>query len=187
VSVIGATEREAGRLTPAKAHIEGEELIERLGLPWSFLRPGTFMTNALGWAESIRAGGEVHVPFAHSLAAPIDPADIAAVAVLCLTGKLGTNAGYPLAGPELLSPADQVEVIATAIGKPLKVAEVPAAAMRQNMIKSGMPAELVDGLFASLEGDRVEARLFPTVEEVTGRPPRSFADWLGDNLAAFTG
>jgi len=190
LSVVGAQDRAHALRTPARMHLEGEQAFQQDGLEWSFLRPGTFMSNALGWADSIRAESVVHTPFARVVAAPIDPADVAEVAVHCLTGRLPVNTGYPLSGPERLSPADQVDQLAAALGRPLKLDEVPDEAVRQKMIGSGLPAELVTGLFDSLEGDddqRPEARVFSTVPDVLGRPATTFADWIDRHLAAFRG
>jgi uncharacterized protein YbjT (DUF2867 family) len=188
LSVVGTQDREHALRTPAKMHLAGEDAIRQAGLSYTFLRPGTFMSNALGWADSIKAEGVVHTPFARVPAVPVDPADVAEVAVRCLTGRLPAGVGYPLSGPERLSPADQVEQLSAALGRQLKIAEIPDDQMRQNMVRSGLPAELVDGLFQSLEGDddkRPEAQVFNTVPELLGRPARTFADWLGERLDAF--
>lgn len=63
-----------------------ERLIATSGLQWTFLRPGMFATNALGWwAPQIRAGDVVRWPYLEVPTAPIDERDIAAVAVHTLT------------------------------------------------------------------------------------------------------
>jgi uncharacterized protein YbjT (DUF2867 family) len=190
LSVIGAQDRAHAMRTPARMHVAGEDAIRQAGLNYTFLRPGTFMSNALGWAESIRAEGVVHTPFARVPAAPIDPADLVEVAVRSLTGQLPVNTGYPLSGPERLSPADQVEQLSAALGRQLKIAEIRDEAMRQGMVKSGIPAELVDGLFDSLERPdekRPEAQLFDTVPELLGRPAGTFAEWVTEHLDVFRG
>jgi (4-alkanoyl-5-oxo-2,5-dihydrofuran-3-yl)methyl phosphate reductase len=187
LSVVGAQDREHAQRTPARMHLAGEEAFQQAGLACTFLRPGTFMSNALGWADSIRAEGVVHTPFARVQAAPIDPVDVAEMAVRSLTGRLPYG-GYPLSGPERLSPADQVEQLSAALGRQLKIVEIPDDAMRQNMVRSGLPEELVDGLFQSLEGDddrRPEAQLFPTVQDALGRPAGTFGEWLTEHLDAF--
>jgi uncharacterized protein YbjT (DUF2867 family) len=190
LSVVGAQDREHALRTPARMHLVGEDAIRQVGLTCTFLRPGTFMSNALGWIDSVKAEGVVHTPFARVPAVPVDPADVAEVAMRCLTGRLPADTGYPLSGPERLSPADQVEQLSAALGRQLKIAEIPDDQLRQNMVRSGMPAELVDGLFASLEGDddkRPEAQVFSTVPDLLGRPARTFADWLSEHLDAFRG
>jgi uncharacterized protein YbjT (DUF2867 family) len=190
LSVVGAQDPEHAMRTPARMHLAGEEAIRQTGLAYTFLRPGTFMSNALGWAESIRKEGVVHTPFARVPAAPIDPLDLAEVAVRSLTGELAVNVGYPLSGPEQLSPADQVEQLSAALGRPLKMAEIPDGVTRQNMVRSGLPAELVDGLLDTLRADddtRPEAQVFSTVPDLLGRPACTFGEWLAAHLDAFRG
>ncbi|MBV9843455.1 MAG: NAD(P)H-binding protein [Kutzneria sp.] len=185
LSVIGAQDRRHGMRSPARGHVEGEVAIEDSGLAWTFLRPGTFMTNALGWAESVRERDTVHAPFGHVPSAPIDPEDIAAVAVRALTEDGHHGRGYPLSGPEVLTPAEQVDRLASAIGRPLRFVPVPDEAIRQKMLGSGMPEEQVAALFDDLGNPRGAATVWPTVSEVTSAPPRAFDEWLADNLGAF--
>ena len=66
-------------------HHQREEIVRDSGIPATFLRPGGFMSNAFDWAPTIRAGGYVIDPVGPGRYASIDPADIAAVAALCLT------------------------------------------------------------------------------------------------------
>ena len=66
-------------------HHEREQLIRVCGIPATFLRPCGFMTNAFDWVPTLREGGYVLDPAGAGRAAPVDPADIAAVAAVTLT------------------------------------------------------------------------------------------------------
>src|SRR6187455_3119759 len=95
-----------------------EHLIVKSGVEWTFLRPGMFASNAVGWwASQIREGDVVHWPYADLPTAPIHEADIAAVAVraLCESGHAGAD--YVLTGPQALTQAQQVSTIGWAIGR----------------------------------------------------------------------
>ena len=53
-------------------------------------------------------------------------------------------------------------------------------------MSASMPAPYVDAFFSFyVEGKLDESVVLPTVEEVTGRPPRTFAQWAAANTAAF--
>jgi hypothetical protein len=55
------------------------------------------------------------------------------------------------------------------------------------MIAQGMPPEGADAVLAA-SGSGASQRgmtVFPTVERVTGRPPRSYTEWVGAHLDAF--
>jgi hypothetical protein len=53
-------------------------------------------------------------------------------------------------------------------------------------MSASMPAEYVDAFFSFFaDGTLDESEVLPTVEEVTGRPPRSFAAWAEEHAEAF--
>lgn len=79
-------------------HHEREQAVRASGIPATFLRPGGFMTNALDWLPAIRDGGYVLDPAGPGRYAPIDPADIAAVAALALTSDGHQGREYVLTG-----------------------------------------------------------------------------------------
>lgn len=185
LSVLGAA-REQGT-TLDRWHRESEKNIEASGLPWTFVRPGAFASNALAWIPSIKAQGMVFSPAGEGKSAPIDPHDIAGVAVKALTSPGHEGKAYGLTGPETLSTGEQVAKIGAAIGRPLRFVDVPPAAAREGMLKSGMPALLADALLEYMALTRAgnAAILTTTVADVLGRPARTFDAWLHDHVAAF--
>jgi hypothetical protein len=49
-----------------------------------------------------------------------------------------------------------------------------------------MPKEYVDASFRFfVDGTTDETTVWPTVEEITGRPPRSFETWATEHAAEF--
>jgi uncharacterized protein YbjT (DUF2867 family) len=121
-------------------------------------------------------------------AAPIDPADIAAVAALVLTEDGHQGAQYALTGDEALTVTEQVRILAAAIGRDIEVREVstPAVAVRFRY-PDGAPQALADALIEGLTLMRADTAGFrtDTVKRLLGRRPRSFADWCARNASAF--
>ena len=68
----------------ARYHILSEESVRESGLSWTFLRPSSFMSNALQWIPQLRAGDLVRESFADVRVAAVDPHDIAAVVIEAL-------------------------------------------------------------------------------------------------------
>ncbi|MFE9320526.1 NAD(P)H-binding protein [Nocardia sp. NPDC052278] len=169
-------------------HLERERIVAESGIPVTVLRPGGFMTNALAWAQTIRSGGAVLDPTGPGRYAPIDPADIAAVAaeVLIRDGHRGMT--YTLTGTETYTVAEQVATIARTIGRAIEVHE---AATPQEALESRYPggappalaAAIIEG-FELMRADTVGFRT-DTVSELLGRSPRRFADWCVRNADAF--
>jgi len=171
-------------------HREREELIRASGIPATFLRPGGFMTNAFDWLPTLRAGGYVLDPVGPGRVAPIDPADIAAVAAVTLTEDGHGGEQYLLTGGETFTVAEQVQILAKATGRDIEIRAVatPAEAVRFRY-PHGAPQALADALIEGLtlmRADTVGVRT-DTVRRLLGRAPRTFADWCARNAAAFPG
>jgi (4-alkanoyl-5-oxo-2,5-dihydrofuran-3-yl)methyl phosphate reductase len=169
-------------------HRAGEDAVRESGVPWTFLRPTGFMSNALQWAATIAGRDTVFHPYADGRVSLIDPRDIAAAAVTVLTGPGHEGRAYPLCGPEALGPADEVAILAEVLGRPLRYVEVSPEAAHRAMTDHGMPAELADavvakgatGLQTGVAGsDDVLRRLIAT-------EPRTFRDWARDHRDAFS-
>lgn len=167
-------------------HLNGEREVRESGIPWTFLRPGQFMTNALSWAESIKTQGVVREPYAHVKQAPIDPRDIAACAVSVLTSDGHEGKAYPLSGPEALSIEEQVACIAEVTGRQINVINVPPEVARAEWLDQGYPVMMVDGILKHMGDENgVHGKVFPFVEELTGRPARTFREWAAEHADMF--
>jgi uncharacterized protein YbjT (DUF2867 family) len=168
-------------------HHDREEIIRASGIPATFLRPGGFMTNALDWTATIRDGYVVD-PIGPGRFAPIDPADIAAVAAAVLTQPGHEGRAYSLTGSEVLTVADQAEMIAEVTGLPIEVRAPasPAEAVRSRF-PAGAPQALVDAItegFLLMREDTAGFRT-DTVSRLLGRAPGTFRDWCARNADAF--
>lgn len=165
--------------------IRSEQAVRRSGLAWTFLRPVSFMTNALQWLPQLRAGDVVRAPFAEVPIATIDPADIASVAAEALTGDGHAGEAYALTGPEALTPADRLAVLADVLGRPL-VFEAESNDDARTRMLGEMPERYVNAFFSFfVDGTLDETTVQPTVEEVTGRLARTFRQWANENAEAF--
>ena len=100
----------------------------------------------VGADEGIKAQGAVFGPGGHGKSAPINPHDISSVAAKALATRGHEGETYVLTGEELLSAAEQVDIIGAAIGKPLRFVDVPEAGARAGMLKSGIDQVMVDAL-----------------------------------------
>jgi uncharacterized protein YbjT (DUF2867 family) len=142
------------------------------------------------WLPTLRAGGYVLDPVGPGRAAPIDPADIAAVAAVTLTDDGHEGEEYLLTGGETFTVAEQLQVLAKATGRDIEVRAVatPVEAVRFRY-PHGAPQALADALIEGLtlmRADIVGVRT-DTVQRLLGRAPRTFADWCARNAAAFPG
>jgi NAD(P)H dehydrogenase (quinone) len=185
VSALGA--QRGSKMALGRWHAEVEQALRDSGLGWTILQPTSFMQNFLGNAASIKAEGALYGSFGSGRVPFVDAADIAAVGVAVLGGSGHESKTHVLTGGEPLALAEVAERIGGAIGKPVRYVDVPVEAAVQGMTGAGMPEWLARDLgelmafFATGAG----AAVSPAVEQVTGRKPRTFADFLVDNAGAF--
>src|SRR6266508_4275971 len=168
-------------------HRQAEAAVTDGGFDWTLLRPGRFASNALQWVPMIRRGDMVAIPFGTWPAAPIDPADVAAVAVAAFMSDRHRGAAYRLSGPQVLTPEDELRILGENLGRSLRFVEPPAAAARAQMIKYGMPEPVADAVIARvLSDDGSGAEVLPTVASILSRPPATFAHWAKAHTGLFT-
>jgi (4-alkanoyl-5-oxo-2,5-dihydrofuran-3-yl)methyl phosphate reductase len=169
-------------------HLVGERALRLSGLAWTFLRPGSYMSNALHWAQGIRHHGVVHSAYARARASLIDPRDVAAVAVEALVRPGHEGRAHRITGPEALSAADQVARLGAALGRPLRFVESPASSCAAAMGRSGRSPLMIVAALANLGNERLDATrelVLPTVEEIIGRPAHTFDEWAVNHVHAF--
>jgi uncharacterized protein YbjT (DUF2867 family) len=185
LSTIGAAA--PGEVAVAKRHREREQWIEASGIPWTFVRPGFFMSNALRWAPLVKTQGKVFTPSAEGATTPISPHDIAEVARMALTGSGQAGKTYELTGGEVLTARQQTAVLASVLGKPLECIELPMESVLKNQRKSGMPEWLLESMAALWTSVRAGKGGFQneTFRQVTGHAPQTFETWCQENRAAF--
>lgn len=169
-----------------RGHLVVERAVEAAGVEWTHLRPGAFAGNAIWqWGRAIRAGGVVRAAYGDAALAPVHEADIAAVATTALLHGGHAGQRYELTGPQSLTHREQVAVIGQAIGRDIPFVELDPQQAREQLV-AVMPGEIADallGLWAGAVGR--PATVLPTVEQVTGRPGRTFAQWAAEHAGAF--
>lgn len=180
-----AVEMNGGDNHLADRHLAVERAVEETGVEWTHLRPGPFAVNALAWAPSIRAEGVVRAAYGASHQAPIHEADIAEVAVAALLEDGHAGVAYALSGPESLTQTARVAAIGAAIGREIRFEEQAPEDARAQM-RTYMPPPVADMMLEYMaNGVGNPAPIFPAVQDVLGRPGRTFARWAADHAADF--
>ena len=171
-----------------RLHYQIERELQESGLAWTMLRPHHFMQNLLGQADNIinegvvySSSGEGRIPF-------VDTRDIAAVAVVTLTRPGHAGKKYVITGSEALSYRQATEILGRAIGRSLRFVDEPFDEARARLSRAGQPAWLVDSLLAIAAYQRAGGpteTITSVVADLTGRPPRTFAEFARDYAARF--
>ncbi|MEU0569049.1 NmrA family NAD(P)-binding protein [Nonomuraea sp. NPDC005983] len=164
-----------------------EQALAATGLEWTLLNPVEFMANTLQWwAQSIRTEGMIREPFGGRLSAMVHESDIAAVAAAVLTSDGHAGRSYTLTGPEAITTAEKVRILGEAIGSEITFVELTPDEARAKWRGDGMGEQTIEFLIGALGNTpEIGYTVVPTVEQVTGRPPRSFAQWAAEHADAF--
>ncbi|MFJ6381135.1 NAD(P)H-binding protein [Kitasatospora sp. NPDC092039] len=163
-----------------------EQSVQRSGLNWTFLRPGTFATNTrTWWAESIRTDNVVRLPRPFAQSAPVHEKDIAALAVTALTEPGHSHQAYTVHGVESLTLQRQVEHIGEAIGRHIRVEHISDEQARADVARTMHPvvADAIVSQWAAADG--VAAVTSAIAEKITGAPAHTYAQWAADHADDF--
>ncbi|WP_328827877.1 NAD(P)H-binding protein [Streptomyces sp. NBC_00252] len=166
-----------------------EEALRGSGADWTVVRASWFAQNfsegplVEGFRESgelVFPGGSVREPF-------VDVRDIADVVVAVVTGgERYVGRAVTVSGPRLLTFGEAVGEIAAVTGRELTYRAVSARQYGDALAGFGVPAEEVEFLVELFESllDGRNSYLSEGVQEVLGREPRDFAEFVRDAAAA---
>ncbi|MEV4163787.1 NAD(P)H-binding protein [Nonomuraea dietziae] len=172
----------AGAADPINAsHGEIERLVRESGADWTFLRITGLAANDLKWAEGIERDGVVREPLAGWARSHIHEADLAAAGVRVLTGEGHEGATYVLTGPQALTAPERVAAVSEVIGREVRFQEASLEEVRLQY-EAVFGPELAAGLVGRMAGGVPEPEpVTGTVEELTGRPARTYRQWAADH------
>ncbi|MER6911310.1 NAD(P)H-binding protein [Streptomyces sp. NPDC000594] len=173
-------------LEPARNHRAVERQLQESGMAWTILRPTQFASNALWWAETVRAQETVRMPYPDTALPTVHPADVASVARVALTEPGHRGLTHELTGPAPITPREQIATLARVLGR-----EVPFAgttrAQAHREFAGFLGDDVADAMLDLLGGDMNEGlrRVRDTVTRLTGAPGRTFAEWAEEHVEAF--
>ena len=176
------------KIAPIRWHRQAEKMVEESGIPYTFVRPTGFMQNFSNYsAQTIEAQNAIYTAAGEAKVSFVDARDIAAVAVEALTGDGHEGKIYTTTGPDALSHNQVAEILSDVLGRKISHVNISEEDLRKGLEEAGLPDWMIQ---SSIEGDRItrEGRVsavLPTVEEVTGKKPRSFEQFAKDYAEAF--
>lgn len=190
LSALGASDHSKSVLGVWHWVVERE--LQASGMAWTVLRPHHFMQNLLegtlhrGIVEEgvVRSpAGEGRIPF-------VDTRDVAEAAALALTGPGHGGRTYTLTGAEAISYRDATEILGEATGRPLRYEPESEDRARARLAAEALPDPLVAAQLAIAAYQRAGGATETTTEtlqQLLGRPPRTFRDFARDHAEAFRG
>ncbi|WP_338869588.1 SDR family oxidoreductase [Myxococcus stipitatus] len=164
-------------------HARGETAVRESSLSFTFIRSAAFMSNVLGWADSIASEGVLRSSTGEGKIAFIHPDDIAEVVTRALTTREYVGESLVITGPEALSYGEMATRIGATLGKRVRFEPISDAEAQAGVGRGPYAAALVDIWRAIREGRM--ALVTEGVERVLGRRPLSFDHWVVQHTDAF--
>ncbi|MGW6446905.1 NAD(P)H-binding protein [Lentzea sp. NPDC055074] len=167
----------------AHHHVLVEEAVIASGLNYTILRPGAFMSNAFGWSYSLQQGDTIDQVFPEAQVAPVHEDDIADVAVVALTEKKLEDEIVDLTGPESLTFRQELEIVGDVLGRKLVInglTREEGEAQMSNFVPPPVLTSLLNQWEAAVG---VVADTSATAERITGKPARTFRQWVEEHAS----
>ncbi len=179
--------------TFTRQHADSEDYIGSKGIPYTFLRPNGFMQNAVIYnARPINEHNAFFGSEGDGRVSQIDIRDVAAVAAKILTcpdperdGHIGT--AYTLTGPEALTNFEIAQMLSRELGRDIQFINLPPEQLRPALLGAGVPTWSADAILdlQRLYREGKAAAITDDVEQILGRAPTRFAEFLADHRSAF--
>jgi NAD(P)H dehydrogenase (quinone) len=178
----------ATRLNPFAWHMEVEAHLAQQPVASTVLRPSAFADIFRRAGGQIAAGswagaaGNGRVNF-------IDTRDVAEAARVALMEDFERESqrAYHLTGPRTWTMQQVAEELSTMLGQPVVYSDRSPGEQRAALLAGGL-APLIADLLVGLDQmfrESALAETTSTVEDLTGKKPRSLRDWLTENIGVF--
>jgi len=176
------------RLHPFDWHMKIEAHLANQDVGYTVLGPSCFV-DILSRAKAPVANGLWGGTAGDGRVNLVDSRDVAeaARAALLDTRFPRSQRAYHLTGPAAVSMSDIADELSQRLGRSVAYQHRTHLEHRDFLIASGVTAMVADLLLGldRIFRESVLAETTSTFTELTGSPPRSAADWLGENISAF--
>jgi uncharacterized protein YbjT (DUF2867 family) len=173
----------------SRQHAEIEDELASSGLPYTLLRPTTFMQNTLMAARTVASEGRIYQPFKDGRLGMIDARDIGEVAAKVLTEEGHEGEVYTLTGPAAISFYDVAQALSEVLGKEVSYVPIPLEKAKEAMLDMGLSEWRADVLieYAKAHSEGYSDFTTKDVERLTGHPATSYKEFATDFAGVFRG
>jgi uncharacterized protein YbjT (DUF2867 family) len=176
-------------IASVRLHLEGEKIIEESGIPFTILRPNTFMQFFVNfYGPTIKNNNAFYGSVEDANVSFIDIRDIAAIVVKTLTDNDKHNGKvYTITGPEALSHYQVAEILSNATTKKINYVDIPEKEFQRRKKEIGLNDWwlnlMIEAFYSFRKG--YHSQVTSTVEEITGNKPIPFSQFAKDYTQAF--
>ncbi len=179
---------EQGRTVAHLLHRECEKEVQASIMDHTILRPNLLMQGfSRYYASSIKESGELRRPVGSGRTSYIDAYDVGRAAAFVLDGNWHSGKKYCITGPKALSDDDVAKDLSLRLGKDIRAVDTDPEEAYATLLQRTNDDWKAKAMLQVLQMERASL-LSPVTNDLkalTGSGPRSFAQFLTDNLASF--
>lgn len=171
----------------ARFHGEAEQIIRDSGIPFTFLRPHSFMQNLFFDAKTIREQNVIYSSLGTGRIPMIDARDIAEVALTALTQQGHKGKSYYLTGPQAIAYKDIAEELSKGLSRKISVTRISLQGEYNQSVIAGMPLWLAEDMKIVNRdySQGIGTEVSPDVERITGRKAIDIGQFMTDHIERF--
>ncbi len=179
---------EQGKTMAHLLHRECEKEVQASIMDHTILRPNMLMQGfSRYYASSIKESGELRRPVGSGRNSYIDAYDVGRAAAFVLDGNWHSGKKYCITGPKALSDDDVAKELSLRLGKDVRAVDTDPEEAYAALLQRTNDDWKAKAMLQVLQMERASL-LSPVTNDLkalTGSGPRSFAQFLIDNLASF--
>ena len=166
----------------SRQHAEIEDRLVSSRLPYTLLRPQSFMQNTLMSAPTVARQGKIFQPMKGGRLGMIDARDIGEVAARILSEDGHEGRTYTLTGPAAISFYDVAKALSEVLGEEVAYVPIPPEKAKEAMLDRGIPEWMADALneYAKAHSEGYSDWTTGDVERLTGHPATSYKEFASD-------
>ncbi|MBA3636190.1 MAG: SDR family oxidoreductase [Rubrobacteraceae bacterium] len=187
LSVHQASHQSPTRIS--RQHAEIEDTLAASGLPYTLLRPQSFMQNTLMAAPTVASEDRIYQPMKEGRLGMIDARDIGEAAAKVITEEGHEGKTYTLTGPAAISFHDIAGALSEVLGKEVTYIPVPLEKAKEAMLSRGIPEWMADALneYAKAHSEGYSDWTTDDFERLTGHSATSYKEFASDFERVFRG
>jgi uncharacterized protein YbjT (DUF2867 family) len=170
-----------------RAHDSIDQFASSIAVPYSTIRPAIFSASLLAAAPEVRASRTWTGLADRGRMGLIDHRDAAEAGVRVLTDPARWDAHHDLTRTVSMSWPEALELLSEELGEPVTFRVAAERELLERLIGAGVPAGTAELLIARewsiLAGENDYTT--DTFQQLTGRPPRTVAEFLHEHRAEF--
>jgi uncharacterized protein YbjT (DUF2867 family) len=159
------------------------------GLPYTFLRPQSFMQNTLMSAPTVASEGRIYQPFKDGKLGMIDARDIGGVAAKVLAEEGHEEKVYTPTGPAAISFYEVAETLREVLGNEVSYVDIPPEKAKEAMLGMGLSEWMADVLieYAKAHSEGYSDWTTDDVKQIMGHRATSYKEFATDFARVFRG